>query len=311
MKRRFAVIFLITLSAIAAVAQEPPSDTKHGILVRVAQIYISPDTSSAKLGEATRGREVFELDRSREWLHVTASLGPEKTVTGWIADRGVIRINTPDGDKILFGEAAASELEASKRHGRKGAADDARRLYYRVFDYFPNSTLAGEGLYRAADILWQMDSHTRGRSESTMSDPNNPADAAEDYMKLVIKKFPRTKVADMAAFHLIDTKLCEDWAGQSKCPDKEAEVYEKYAAEHPDSPNAAEALYNAARRRAALIETYKTENKPKQSDESRARAKADGDLAVSKYPQSDWAYRARTLLYMIDQGIPTYGNAQE
>ncbi len=312
MKRRLSIAVVLALATVATVfAQEPPSDTKHGILVRPAQIYIGPDSSSAKLGEATRGREVFELDRSREWLHVTATLGPEKTITGWIIDKGVIRINTPDADKIMFGEAAASELEASKRSGRRGAADDARRLYYRVFDYFPNSPLAGEGLYRAADILWQMDTHSRSRSESTMVDLSSPAGAAEDTMKLVTKKFPRTKWADMAAFRLIETKLCDDWAGQSKCPDKEAEVYEKYAAEHPDSPNAAEALYSAATRRAALIEIYKTEDKPKQVDESRARAKADCGLAINKYGQTDWAFRARSLEYMVDQGIPTYGNAQE
>lgn len=310
MKRSVCIAVCFALATITALAQEPPSDTKHGILVRVAQIYINPDASSARIGEATRGREVFEIDRSREWLHVSASLGPEKTVTGWIINKGVIRINTPDADKILFGEAAASELEASQRHGRKGAADDARRLYYRVFDYFPTSPLAGEALYRAADIVWQLDTSDH-RSSNGTNDPTNPAVMAEDTMKLVTKKFPRTKWADMAAFHLLDTKLCGDWEGQSKCPDKEADVYEKYAAEHPDSPNAPEALYNAARRRAALIEIYKTENKPKQVEESRARVKSDAELAISKYPQSDYAFRARSLMYMVDQGIPTYGNAQE
>jgi len=312
MKSSYVLLLIAALFlAITAVAQEPPSDTKHGILVRETPIYSGPDFSSAKLGQATRGREVFVLDQSREWLHVLASLGGLKDVTGWITNKGVVFINTPDGEKILFGEAAASELIASTRAGRKGAADDARRLYYRVFDYFPKSDLAAEGLYRAADIMWQMDAHNKSRTSSTMVDLNSPADAAEDYMKMVIKKYPRTKAADLAAFRLIENKLCEDWMGESKCPEKEADVYEKYAAEHPDSPNAAEALYNAATRRAALIELYKTENKPKQSEESRSRAKSDADLAISKYPQSDWAYRARSLAFMVDQGIPTYGNAQQ
>ncbi len=312
MKLRSAFVFCLTvLVGTSVFAQEPPSDTKHGILVRVAQIYIQPDASSSRLGEATRGREVFELDRSRDWLHVTASLGPEKTITGWILDKGVIRINTPDGDKILFGEAAASELAASDRRGRKGAAEDARRLYYRVFDYFPASPLAAEGLYRAADIFWQLGGSHRGGGESTMDDPNAPRQVAEETMKLVSKKFPGTKFADMAAFHLLDLKLCDDWLGQSKCPEKEADVYEKYAFDRPASPNAAEALYNAAQRRAALIEIYKTENKPKQSDESVGKAKADCAAVISKYPQSDWAYRARTLVYMLEQGIPTYGNTQQ
>jgi len=32
-------------------------------------------------------------------------------------------------------------------------------------------------------------------------------------MKLVIKKFSGSKWADLAAFHLIDNKLCGDWQG--------------------------------------------------------------------------------------------------
>jgi hypothetical protein len=51
----------------------------------------------------------------------------------------------------------------------------------------------------------------------------------EQWMKLVVKKFPGTKWADLAAFHFIENKLCGDWQGASKCPDKEAEMYEKYA----------------------------------------------------------------------------------
>ena len=309
--RTYLIIGALLAAALSVAAQEPPSDTHHGIMVRVAQIYVTPSASSAKLGEIGRGREVAVLDQSREWVQVLASVTQEKDITGWILDKGIIHINTPDGDKILFGEAAASELEASRRHGREGAADDARRLYYRVFDYFPKSDLAGEALYRAADIIWQLDAtDVNTRPSARMRDPNDRAEIPEDYMKMVEKKFPRTKWADLAAFHLIENKLCGTWDG-SKCPDKEAGIYEKYAAERPDSPNAAEALYDAATRRAALIEIYKTETNQKKSDESRAQVKADCDLAVTKYPQTDWAYRARSLLYTVNQGIPTYGNAIE
>ena len=99
-------------------------------------------------------------------------------------------------------------------------------------------------------------------------------------MKEVIKKFPGTKWADLAAFHLIDNKLCGDWQGSSKCPEKEAEMYEKYVNDHPQSPAVAEALYDAAWRRSALIEMYKTEGQPKKSDESRGKAIA---LARKRY----------------------------
>jgi len=52
---------------------------ERAALVREAIIYLSPDTNSAKLGEAGRGREIILLDRSRNWLHVEALLGFAKT----------------------------------------------------------------------------------------------------------------------------------------------------------------------------------------------------------------------------------------
>ena len=96
-------------------------------LVREAIIYLSPDTASAKLGNVERGRELIILDARSGWLHVEALFGEEKTITGWILDKGAVRTTNPQGDRILFGEAVNSEDEGSRRHGRKGAADDARR----------------------------------------------------------------------------------------------------------------------------------------------------------------------------------------
>ena len=131
----------------------------------------------------------------------------------------------------------------------------------------------------------------------------------EELMKRVMKKYPHTKWADLAAFHLIENKLCGDWQGASSCPKKEADLYEKYAREHPESPVAAEALYDAAWRLAALSEIYKTEEKPKDSDQAKNRAMQVAQEIVTKNSQGDWRDRAQTLLYMLQQGIPTYGNA--
>lgn len=305
------VLAFLTITA-ACLGEDTPPDNKHGVMVRVAQIYINPDPNSAKLGEVTRGREVIILDQSREWVRVLASVTAEKDLNGWILDKGVIRPDTPDGDRILFGEGAASELIATQRNGRKGAADDARRLYYRTYEYFPKSPLAGEALYRAADILWQVQAaDVKSRASANKRDPFLHGEYDDEYMKLVIKKFPGTKWADLAAFQLLDPKLCGDWEGEPKCPEKESEMYDKYATEHPNSPSAPEALYKSAWRQAALIEIYKTQNKQKQSDDARARAKSTAQLAISKYPQSDWAYRCRALVYMVETGIPTWGTATE
>src|SRR5262249_52265625 len=132
----------------------------------------------------------------------------------------------------------------------------------------------------------------------------------EELMKKVIKKFPGTKWADLAAFHLIDNKLCGDWQAESKCPSKEAEMYENYAKDHPNSPALSEALYDAAWRYGALVDIYKTEDQAKKSEASKAKAIAIAQRVVSQSPQGDWGTRAQRLLYFIQQGIPVYGNAQ-
>ncbi len=297
----------------------------RGTLVREAILYLSPDTASSKLAQLERGRELILLEKSPHWLHVEALLGSPardeafvmddeedegKTVTGWVLDNGVVWAPTPSGDRILFGAAVDSEDEASRRHGRRGAAQDALRLYRRVYDIFPTSPLAGEGLYRAADIRWQIDkSDVQSRPSARERDPMLREGINEESMKKVMKKFPDTKWAQLAAFHLIDNKLCGDWQGSSKCPDKEADLYEKYVKAYPESPDAPEALYNAASRRAALIEIYKTEDQAKKSEQSKNQAIAVAQQLISKYPQSDWASRGETLLFMVQQGVPTYGNA--
>jgi outer membrane protein assembly factor BamD (BamD/ComL family) len=319
-----AVIFALPFSAYAA-----EQTTQRGVMIRQASIYISPDRNAAKLAQIERGREVAIIEHSNQWLHVFATLAGQRSdnpitqeddndvadvrdVSGWIVGKGVVTASTPNGDKILYGAAADAESEASRRGGRKGAAGDAFFLYLRTQEYFPTSPLAGEALYRAADVKWQLD------RADVMSRPSSHARQAylregmnEDLMKKVIKKYPDTKWADRAAFHLIENKLCGDWQGTSSCPKKESEIYEKYARGRPGSPDAPEALYDAAWRQAALIQIYKTEEKPKDSDQAKAHAIAVAQQLISQYPQSEWSDRAQTLLFLVQQDIPMYGNTVE
>jgi hypothetical protein len=288
------IIAAVLLLCVTAVAE-----TVRGTPIRVCSIYLSPDSGSNKLAEIDRGREVVILETSGGWLHVEAVLSEEKLITGWMVNKGVVLGSTPNGDKIVFGEAVNSEDQASQRHGRRGAAQDAMRLYYRTAEYFPTSPLAGEGMYRSADIRWQIDkADVMSRPSAKEKEAYLREGMPEDFMKEVIKKFPGTKWADLAAFHLIENKLCGDWQGSTKCPDKD----------HPQSPAIVEALYDAAWRRSALIEMYKTEGQSKKSDESRGKAIALAQKAATQAPQSDWGTRAQLLLFMIEQNIPTYGN---
>jgi hypothetical protein len=320
MKRNF-VIGLFVLSNLGLLSARASAEVLRATVIRIATLYVSPDTNSAKMRQIERGRELVIMETIPNWVHVEATLGLRATggeeqepqvVTGWILDKGVVRDTLPDGDKIIFGEAIDSEDQASRRNGRRGAADDALRLYYRAGEYFPKSPLAAESMYRSADIRWQVE------RVDVMSRPSAKEQEAflrqgmnEQFMKEVMKKFPGTKWADLAAFHLIENKLCGDWLGASKCPVKEAETYENYAKDHPQSPAVAEALYDAAYRWSALIEIYKTEEQAKKAEESKSRALGLAHRVSEQSPQSDWSARAQRLLYLINQGVPTYGNAQE
>ncbi len=321
MKLRFTLV-AVTILAVATLVS---AQAQRGTLVHEETIRVSPSGDAAKLGVAGRGHELVIIDTSRDWTHVEAILreprkdadedDPEsegKTITGWINSKALVNLTTPSGDKIVFGEAADSEDQASRRRGRRDAAQDAMRLYYRVYDLFPTSPLAAEGLYRAADIRWQVErSDVLTRPSAREREAYMRGQIDEEWMKLVMKKYPGTKWADLAAFHLIENKLCGDWQGASKCPEKEAEMYEKYAKEHEQSPAAPEALYQAAWRRSALIEIYKTEANQKKSDEAKNRSLELAQRIVSQYGQSDWSSRALTLIFYVQQGVPTFGNASD
>ena len=317
--------FAILLAASIFFTNFAFAQALRGTLIHEETIRISPSADTPKLGEAERGHELIIIETSREWTHVEAVLAnPQresdqddeenqgKTITGWLLSKGVVSMNTPNGDKIIFGEAVSSEDEASRRRGRRDAANDAMRLYYRVYDLFPNSPLAAEGLYRAADIRWQVErSDIMTRPSAREREAYMRGQMNEEWMKLVKKKYPGTKWADLADFRLIENKLCGDWQSASKCPEKEADMYEKYAKEHEQSPAAPEALYQAAWRQSALIEIYKSEANQKKSDLAKTRASEIAQKIVSQYSQSPWAMRATTLLYYIQQGIVTYGNSND
>jgi len=292
---------------------------ERGVIIREAVIYVAPDASSAKLSNVGRGREVAVIERSSGWANVVATVETdpdqetEHNVTGWVRDKGIVTAATTDGDKIVFGEAVDSEAEASKRGGRKGAAQDAMRLYARMAEYFPTSPLAAEAAYRSADIRWQIEAiDASTRPSSKQSDPSLKYQIDEQYMKKVIKKYPGTKWADLAAYRLLDNKTCGEWAAEAKCPELEAALYMKYADDHPQSPKTPEALYKAAWRYSALIVLYQSNNDAKRAADSTARATATAKRIMTQFPDNtDWETRAERLLYMVQNNMPTYGNALE
>jgi outer membrane protein assembly factor BamD (BamD/ComL family) len=91
----------------------------------------------------------------------------------------------------------------------------------------------------------------------------------------------------------------------------EAQLYEKYADRYPDSPKAAEALYEATYREGVLVEMYVVQDEKKRSDSAVAATQGLASELKQRYPETDWAARAAAIAYKVAQQIPVYGNDRD
>ena len=307
---------------------EKPMAGPRATPLRVSWLYISPDASSQKEDKVQIGREMVVAEHSGPWLRVYANtdiyearlndapeIGHDEVpppISGWMEARGVVIEGASGGDLVLMGEAANQESLASDPRGPVNAAQSARLLYRRLAEIFPNSPLAPEAAWRAADILWQLQkADAASRPSARERDPYMRAQMDEDELKKVIKLYSHTRQADLAAFELIENKLCGDWQGSEKCPERESEEYEKFAAEHPDGPRTAQALYQAVYRQAVLTDMFAADGNDKRSEEARNHARELAAKLKDKFPQTDFAARAAALVFKLDQGIPVYGIDRE
>jgi hypothetical protein len=299
-----AACALAVLFATALLA----ADNQRATNVRETTLVTSPGGNTEKVMALQRGSSLIILEHrtveNQPWVKVSAAIpgtsnnAPARESTGWAPAKPIVSATSPDGDEIVYGEAVDSEQQAQRRGGRKGAAEDAMRLYYRVAELFPNSPLAGEALWRSADIRWQLE-----RSRGTKTADNH-------YLEEVMRRFPKSKWADLAAYDLLDSQLCGEWNGLAECPEKEATAYERYAREHPQSPKAPEALYNAAYRQGALADMYRSSGDKEKSNRAHAKALALAQEVASSAIQGDWKLRAAGLMYKLQQNIPLYGVAE-
>jgi hypothetical protein len=317
-------------------AQKKGKDDRSGYdkaaratVVHNALLYISADDRAEKAGEVTPGREVVVLSRSGAWVQIIANTDtpddadPEANIdliqhesvspeTGWMKDKGIVTPQTQGGDTVLFGMAANFEAEAQQPHAPKGAADAAKLLYRRVYQYFPNSKLAPEAAFRSADIRWQLDK----RDVSTL--PSAKEQEAylrpqlyDGEMKRIMKLYPGTKFAALAAWDMIDNKLCGDWQGLPKCPEMETTLYMQYTDRYPESPKAAEAEYDAVYRQGVLVEMYLVQDDKKRTDFAAKQTKQLAEDMQQRFANTDWAARAASVAYRVQQGIPVYGSDRE
>lgn len=323
---------LLSVTSLSAQKRDnivKPMAGPRATALRVTWLYVSPDRSAQHVDRVQVGREMVIAEKSGPWLRVYANTDIQQEsnerdaplissddvpppISGWMEARGIVEESTPNGDQILMGEAASQEAAASDPRGPAHAAQNARLLYRRVVEMFSNSPLVPEAAWRAADIKWQLQkADASSRPSAKEQAPYMRDQMDEDEMKKVIKYYPRTRQADLAAYELLDNKLCGDWQGQEKCPEKESELYEKYANEHPDGPRTAQALYQAIYRQAVLVDMFKADHADKKADEAKGRAREMADRLKQKFPQSDYSSRAADLVFKIDQGIPVYGIDQQ
>jgi hypothetical protein len=283
---------------------------ERATLIREETLRAAAGANSQSLTQVERGSNLTILERGnadgQPWVKVSMAADQaaqvSREISGWVPSKTIVSASTGNGDQIVFGQAVDSERQAEERGGRKGAAHDALRLYARVPGLFPGSPLAAEAMWRSADIRWQLekvDFRVSGKQPE------------EKYLNEVIAKFPGSKQAELAAFDLLEGKMCTEWRGQAECPQKESALYEQYAHEHPQSPKAAEALYNAAWRQAALADIYRIDNNREKSEGARKKAIALAQQIQTQYPDGDWKPRSFDLIYKLEKKIVLYGYSDE
>lgn len=326
-----SALALLYISPILAAGpdkpQVKPMAGPRATALRETPLYVAPDTGSQRVDRVQEGRELVVAETSGPWIRVFANtdieevsekdspvFGQETTpppISGWIEAKGIVRDTTPNGDAILMGEAATMERLAEDARGPRNAGQTARLLYRRLVEFFPQSPLAGEASWRAADIRWQFQKADSARLPSSKErDPYLRELMDEDELRKVIKNYPGSKEANYAAYELIENKLCGDWQGQAKCPEKEAEAYEKFANEHPNGPRTAQALYQMVYRMAVLGDMYSADGNDKKAAAARNHAREIAGKMKDKFSDSDYTDRAATLVYKFEQGVAVYGEDQ-
>lgn len=323
-----SAFLLFALPANAAPKSPPPSNGPKATVIRSTNLYVSPDPSSSRLAEIAPGREMVIVEKNGPWVRVFANTDEEISrsqdapvfgqeaaavpVSGWMQAAGVVSVETPKGDLILFGAAATQEIDAASPRAPQNVARSARLLYQRMADFFPQSPMAPEAAWRSADIRWQLQKADAFSLPSAHEKDAYMREQIDDEeMRKLKKTYPNSKWADLADWDMLDNKICGDWQGSPKCPQKEAEMYEKYAQDHPSSPRAPEALYNAVYREGALNDMYNSNGDDKKASEAKARAVTIAGTIATKYPQSDYAARAASLVYQLQESIPIYGTDRQ
>ena len=212
MSYRNRIVRLLIFGLLAALVS--PSRCRHGARHHDPRRrhLRRPSTDSAKLSNIGRGREVAVLERAHGWVNVVGTVGtgyapeiprtrPTATLPDGLRTRASSPPRRPTATRSPSARPSTARWKPASAVAVEAPTSDAMRLYARSAEYFPQSPLAAESAYRAADIRWQIESaDAASRPSAQERDPALHYQIDEDRMKQVIKKYPHTKWADLAAY---------------------------------------------------------------------------------------------------------------
>ena len=329
----FGALLVLPNSFVHGQKRNAEPSAVRATIVHTANVYAVADSADPPIATIAPGHELVVNQRSGAWVNVFANTDTKEDLdsdnepefsdpkdaasqsqpsSGWVRDKGIVGPRTPQGDMILFGAAADLESQAAQPHAPKDAATSAGLLYRRMWEYFPESSLAPEAEFRSADIRWQLE-----KTDNSTLPSSHEQEAFlrpqiyEGALKRVMKNYPNSPDAARAAFDLLDNKLCGDWQGLTKCPELETGLYVKYADRYTGGPKSAEALYEAVSRQGALVTMYLVDDNKKRSEEAARSCQALADRMQKEYPGTDFTARAESVAYRVSQGISVYGSDRD
>src|SRR5580693_6572811 len=140
----FAFILVLVCAAAPSFGQKKPQQPEkpmagpRATVLRITNLYISPDTGAQKVDKVQIGREMVVAEKSGPWMRVYANTDIEELrtqdtpeisndetpppISGWLQAKGIVEESTPNGDQIVMGAAANQEALASDPRGPANAA---------------------------------------------------------------------------------------------------------------------------------------------------------------------------------------------
>lgn len=296
----FGALAAFAWSQVPAAVAPTHEAPVRAVAVQPATLRVDPDPASAVVGNVRPGQTIALLELAHQYAQVFAGR------SGWMVNKGLVLLNDPSGPEILFGAASQLEQHAEDAADQRVAAEDAARLYYSIYDNFPASPLAGEALFRAAEIRWQL----AMADLPAGSDPSLRRFPDDSLLRRVRGKFAGTQWAARAEFLLLQEKLtCGNWDTKPNCIGKEANVYRDYLKNYPAGPRSAEAAYDIVYRLGAAWSVYRAQGPHPDAGKAasfRSQALAEAAAVAQRFPHTDWAAQAALLAFKINQDIPVY-----